>query len=80
MTQRILPKATATQWAVLTLLFLWGFASFLVMAGEESPSDPPMTLGKFLLIKGVALASFGLCLLVGKYLNRKGLLPDVKDE
>lgn len=80
MTRRITPKATVTQRVALTIMLLWGFASFLVMAGEESPSDPPMTLGKFLLIKGVALASFSLCLLVGKYLNRKGLLPDVKDE
>ena len=69
----------AIQWGILTLLMLVGFAAFLVMAGEDAPNDPPTPLGEFLLVKGIALAVFGLCVLAGKYLNRKGLLPDVKE-
>ena len=68
------------QWVILTLLMLWGFASFLVLAGEDAPGEPPTPLREFLLIKAGALASFGLCFLVGRWLNRKGLLPDVEEE
>lgn len=72
-------STTIKQWARLTALVLVGFASFLVLAGEDAPNDPPTPLGKFLLIKGTALLVFGLCFLAGKYLNRKGLLPDVEE-
>ena len=79
MTQSLFPKATTKQWAVMTLLTLWGFASFIVLAGEDAPDATPTPLGKFLLIKGIALVSLALCFLAGKYFDKKGLLPDVEE-
>lgn len=47
------------------------------LSGE--PIDD-MALGKFCLLKGIGLASLGLCCLVGKRLDKAGLLPDMDDE
>lgn len=68
------------QWACLTALVLVGFAAFLVLAGEEAPNEPPMPFGKFLAIKAGAMAVFALCALLGKYLYRKGLLPEIEED
>lgn len=72
-------STTIKQWACLTALMLVGFAAFLVLAGEEAPNQPPMPFLKFLAIKLGALAVFGLCVLAGRYLYRKGLLPEVEE-
>lgn len=68
----------AKQWVVLTILFLWGFISFLFIVGEEAPGEQS-TLGKFIIIKGCALVSLALCFLVGRWLHRKGALPEAKE-
>ena len=42
-----------TQWLVFSLLGLWGFFSFIILAGEEDPMNP-LSIEKFFLIKGAA--------------------------
>ena len=65
-------KKKIIQWGLMTVLGLWGMVSFMVLAGEEAP-DVCMTLGDFFLIKALAITSF-LC---GKWLSKKGLLPEI---
>lgn len=67
------------QWVVLTVLFMFGFASFLVLLSEDAATEAPTPTGKFIAVKVGALAVLCLCVLVGKYLNRKGLLPEVEE-
>lgn len=57
---------------------LWGIASLIYLSGE--PIDENMPLGTFCLLKGIGLASLGLCCLVAKRLNRAGKLPDMEDD
>ena len=66
------------QWTILTMLFLWGLVSFLFLISEETPGTP-IPIGKFIIFKGLALASLVSCVLVGRWLHRKGILPDVKE-
>ena len=63
----------------LWILGIWGFLSFIVLAGEEDPRDP-MPFGEFFLIKAVAMASLLICFYVGKRLHRAGYLPEELDE
>lgn len=69
----------AMKWVYMTALCLWGFASFLFLAGDEDPYNP-MPMGKFFLIKGVALLSFLAYCYVVRLMHRRGLLPDVPEE
>ena len=64
------------QWGLMTVLCLWGMVSFMVLAGEEAP-EVCMTLGDFFLIKALAITSFSGCILCGKWLSKKGLLPEI---
>lgn len=57
---------------------LWGMASLTYLSGE--PIDENMPLSTFCICKLVGLASLGLCLIVGKVLNRAGMFPEFKDE
>jgi hypothetical protein len=70
-------KQTIAKYARLYAIGLWGFLSIIWLAGE--PIDD-MTLGKFCLLKGIGLASLGLCCLTGKRLDKAGLLSDMDDE
>lgn len=70
-------KKSVKQWAIMIALTLWGFASFLFLSGE---SIEPMPTSELLYTKGIALASFAACILVGKLLYKKGLLPDLEEE
>ena len=72
-------RSKAVKWAALWILGIWGFLSFIVLAGEEDPRDP-MPFGEFFLIKAVAMASLLICLYVGKRLHRAGYLPEELDE
>lgn len=67
------------QWAALWILGIWGFLSFIVLAGEEDPANP-MPFGRFFLIKASAMLSLVLCYYVGKWLHRAGYLPDELDK
>ena len=68
-----------TQWLVFSLLVLWGFFSFIILAGEEDPMNP-LSIEKFFLIKGAAGLSLYLCVRLGSWLNSKGLIPEMSEE
>lgn len=67
------------QWLVFTLLGIWGFFSFIILAGEEDPMNP-LSIEKFFLIKGTAGLSLYLCYRLGSWLNSKGLIPEMSEE
>lgn len=71
-------RSKAVQWAALWFLGVWGFLSFIVLAGEVAPCDP-MPFGEFFLIKALAIASLLLCYYVGKRLHKAGYLPEYLD-
>lgn len=64
---------------ILYALALWGFISFLFLAGEKAP-DSDMTSGQFCLLKLASMASLLLCCFAGKVLHRAGMLPEDLDE
>lgn len=68
-----------TQWLVFSLLGIWGFFSFIILAGEEDPMNP-LSFEKFFLIKGAAGLSLYLCVRLGSWLNSKGLIPEMSEE
>lgn len=68
-----------TQWLVFSLLGLWGFLSFFILAGEEDPINP-LSIEKFFFIKGAAGLSLYLCVRLGSWLNSKGLIPEMSEE
>lgn len=72
-------KKKIIQWGLMTVLAVWGMVSFMVLAGEEAP-EVCMSLGDFILIKALAVASFTGCILSGKWLDKKGLLPEINIE
>lgn len=72
-------KSKLTQWTVTILLFAWGMISFIVIAGEESQTEP-VSLGTFLFVKAIAMLSLLLCIWVGKQLYKKGFIPEMKEE
>lgn len=67
---------TPKQWLLATIVFLIGFFGFLLMAGE----DNGMPILQWLAIKALGLALFIGCIKVGAILDKKGLLPEFKDE
>ena len=70
-------KKSIKQWAIMTLLAFWGMGSFLALSGE---SIEPVPTREYYYSKVIALASFTLCIIVGKFLYKKGLLPDLEGE
>lgn len=71
---------TKTKQAIrLSLLFIWGFISVLVIAGEDIPGQP-MSLAEFFVPKTVAMASLWLCFRTGRWLKNKGLLPETYED
>lgn len=66
------------QWALLGVLTAAGLLALLVLMGEEADADTPF--GVFAAWKAGALAVLAACLLIGKALRRKGLLPRELDE
>lgn len=67
------------KWAIVWALAIWGFFSFLLLAGEDDQHNP-MPTGRFLMIKAGAMASFLLCFYTGKRLHKAGYLPEELDE
>lgn len=63
----------------MTIVFTIGMVGFLLLASEDDIYNP-MPILKWLVIKGIGLTLFVLCFALGKYLNRKGLLPDFEEE
>lgn len=72
-------KKKIIQWGLMNVLGVWGMVSFMVLAGEESP-DACISLGDFILIKAFAVTSFAGCIQCGKWLYKKGLLPEINIE
>lgn len=72
-------KTKTKQTIRLSLLFIWGFTSVLVIAGEDIPGHP-MGLAEFFVPKTVALASLWLCFRTGRLLKNKGLLPETNED
>lgn len=72
-------RSKAVRWATLWVLGIWGFISFIVLAGEEDPNNP-LSLGEFFFMKVGAMASLLICFYVGKRLHRAGYLPEELDE
>lgn len=66
------------QWSIYLTLGTVGFAAFLILCGEDTPGQP-MSDKVFLGSKLAAGAVLYLCVLAGKYFNRRGLLPEFKD-
>lgn len=67
------------QWGIMGVLSLWGVISFMFLAGEET-TEAHLTIGDFILIKAVAITSFAGCILCGKWLYKRGLLPEINIE
>jgi hypothetical protein len=65
------------KWVLQSLLVLWGFFSLMILAGEDVPQ---MSIKMYILIKASALANFAICFFVGRWLGRRGMLPDLEDE
>lgn len=72
-------KKKIIQWVLMTVIGIWGTFSFMVFAGEEAP-DSHLTIGDFILIKAAATVSCAGCFLCGKWLFKKGLLPEINIE
>ena len=72
-------KSKIIQWLVFSLLGIWGFVSFIFLAGEEDPMNP-LSFEKFFLIKGAAGLSLYLCVRHGSWLNSKRLIPEMSEE
>lgn len=66
------------QWSIFSTLFCVGFLALLVMAGDDDPQNP-LPFGRWLTVKFCALAVFCFCIKLGKYLNRKGLIPEIDE-
>ena len=66
------------QWSIYLTLGIVGFAAFLILCGEDTPGQP-MSDKVFFGSKLAAGAVLYLCVLAGKFFNRRGLLPEFKD-
>lgn len=75
----LIPYGTFKQWAILSAVCLVAFFAFMMLAGDEDP-EHPLSLIAFLSVKAAALAVLIICYRVLVWLNRKGLLPDPKEE
>lgn len=69
-------RRMAIQWTLMSVLTAIGLLALLVLMGEESEG----VSAQFVACKAVALAVLEACLLIGKALHRKGLLPSELDE
>lgn len=72
-------KAKTKQNIRLSLLGIWAVISFFILAGEDIPGQPMSDL-MFFGSKLAAMASLWLCFRTGKWLNKKGLLPEIKED
>ena len=66
------------QWGVFMTLTIMEFISLLILCGEDTPGQP-MSDRVFFGTKITAGAVLYLCILAGKYFNRRGWLPEIND-
>lgn len=71
-------KRKIAQWSLYSLLGVVGGLAFLILCGEDTPGHP-MSNEVFFRTKISAGAVLYLCVLAGKYFNRRGWLPEIKD-
>lgn len=64
------------KWLNLSLIMLWGIVSFFFLAGEMENAS----MAWFVFIKASSLASFIACYLVGGWMYRRGMLPDIEED
>ena len=70
-------KKKIAKYICLYAIGLWGILSIIWLSGEPIDNMP---LGTFCICKLAGFASLGLCLIVGKVLDRAGMFPELKDE
>lgn len=70
-------KKSIIQWAVYSIIGIWGFLSILVIFGDENPFEPISNI-RFFAIKAAALASLYACYRVGKICDERRLFPEFK--
>lgn len=67
------------QWGIYITLSVIGILAFFVLAGDEDPINP-IPIGQFIAVKAGAISVIGGCIWLGKKCDKKGLLPDIKDD
>lgn len=72
-------KKKTLQYILFYLVGIWGFASIIICAGEDIPGKP-MSDAMFYGSKLFGILSFWLCYRTGCWLDKKGLLPKIKEE
>lgn len=68
-------RSTIIGYAAVTALIAVNLMFFIALAGEDNPNNP-MPLPRLITIKCVALAGLYACFVIGKWMRRKGLIPD----
>jgi hypothetical protein len=58
----------------LTLIEIWGLASFIVISSECED------IRVFIISKLIAFASLGLCIIVARWMERKGIISWNKED
>lgn len=64
------------QYILFCVLFGIGFFAFMIVAGDDDPSNP-LPFGRWLAIKSVAMGVLVACVFTGKYLNKLGLFSEI---
>ncbi len=64
------------QYILFCVLFGIGFFAFMIVAGDDDPSNP-LPIGRWMAIKSAAMAVLVACVFTGKYLNKLGLFSEI---
>lgn len=75
----IVPQGTFSQWTLLAIVSVVVVLAFLVLVGDEDPTQP-LNITEFLLVKGTALSVLYVCYRVVRWGDNKGLFPDFKED
>lgn len=70
---------TPKQWSCVAIIAVIGMAGFFLMAGEDDINNP-MPTDDWLLLKGLGLTLFIVCIILAKLFARVGLLPEFDEE
>lgn len=72
-------KGSMKQWSVLTALMCVAAIPCMVLMGEENP-ERPCSMTVLFGAKLISAAVLYLCYRAGRWLDRKGLMPEIEDE
>lgn len=64
------------QYSLFFILFGIGFFAFMILAGDDDPSNP-LPFGRWLAIKTGAMAVIAVCVFIGKFMNKIGLFSEI---